>query len=262
MANATLEFAFSVVGLVFWSLQLAPQVWKSWRLKSTEGVSTSMMIIWAIAGVFLGIYNVGAQLAIPLWIQPHLFAVIAFMCASQTLYYQRHWSTLASISALIAVCIISGVLEYALITAFKVAQARQVDWVHWLFGVIPVVLIIIGFIPQYWEIFATRKVHGISHVFLVMDFLGTFRETFDVLDAINYIAVAVLDTGIMLLYYFFEWYNGRAARRLNQFDADADSNHTYTLGEIDQAQGDAASTQTYVSDEMRIPAQNTSKKST
>jgi hypothetical membrane protein len=96
-------------------------VWKSWRLKSTEGVSTSMMIIWAIAGIFLGIYNVGEQLAIPLWIQPHLFAVIAFMCASQTLYYQRHWSTLASISTLIAVCIISGALEYALITAFEVS---------------------------------------------------------------------------------------------------------------------------------------------
>lgn len=25
MANATLEFAFSIVGLIFWSLQLAPQ---------------------------------------------------------------------------------------------------------------------------------------------------------------------------------------------------------------------------------------------
>lgn len=80
-----------------------------------------MMIIWAIAGVFLGIYNVGAQLAIPLWIQPHLFAVIAFMCASQTLYYQRHWSTLASIGALVSACIISGALEYGLITAFKVS---------------------------------------------------------------------------------------------------------------------------------------------
>ncbi|KAG2177166.1 hypothetical protein INT43_007823 [Umbelopsis isabellina] len=229
MANATLEFAFSIVGLVFWSLQLAPQVWKSWRLKSTEGVSTSMMIIWAIAGVFLGIYNVGAQLAIPLW---------------------RHWSTLASISALVAVCIISGVLEYGFITAFKVAEARQVDWVHWLFGVIPVVLIIVGFLPQYWDIFATRKVHGISHVFLTMDFLGTFRETFDVLDAINYIAVAVLDIGIMALYYFFEWYNARAAKILNQLDADTDSDHTCALDDIDQAHADANSTQTYVSDEL------------
>jgi hypothetical protein len=55
----------------------------------------------------------------------------------------------------------------------QVAQSRQIDWVRWLFGVIPVVLIVIGFLPQYWEIFVSKRVHGISHVFLAMDFLGS-----------------------------------------------------------------------------------------
>jgi hypothetical protein len=61
---------------------------------------------------------------------------------------------------------------------------------------------------------------------------AAFRDTFDVLDAVNYIAVALLDAGIMLLYYFFEWYNRRAAKAEKQAVAETDSTHTYALGEV------------------------------
>jgi hypothetical protein len=148
MANATLEFGFSMVGLVFWSFQLAPQgkltrskyltsvdeeanrisfpsitlVWKNWKLKSTEGLSTPMMIIWALSGIFLGNYNIGANLAVPLWIQPQIFAVIAYICALQTMYYQRKWSGTLSLFVLFVLCVISGAIEYGLVTAFRVSN--------------------------------------------------------------------------------------------------------------------------------------------
>ncbi|CAO3678199.1 unnamed protein product [Umbelopsis vinacea] len=96
---------------------------------------------------------------------------------------------------------------------YYVAQSRQIDWVRWLFGVIPVVLIVIGFLPQYWEIFVTKRASVFSAVVS-----GPFRNTFDALDAVNYVAVAVLDLGIVLLYYFFKWYHGRIDRK---------SHHTY-----------------------------------
>ncbi|CAO3658333.1 unnamed protein product [Umbelopsis ramanniana] len=240
MANATLEFGFSMVGLVFWSFQLAPQVWKNWKLKSTEGLSTPMMIIWALSGIFLGNYNIGANLAVPLWIQPQIFALIAYMCALQTMYYQRKWSGTLSLCILFVICVISGAIEYGLVTAFRVAQDRQVDWVHWFFGVIPVVLIIIGFLPQYWDIFVDKRVHGVSHVFLAMDFLGSifsilslaFRETFDVLDAINYVAVAVLDLGIFSLYYIFEWYHKRKGRKASEIDEEKGTDSTVIDTEV------------------------------
>lgn len=95
-------------------------VWKSWRLKSTEGLSTSMMIIWALSGIFLGNYNIGANLAVPLWIQPQIFTLIAYMCAIQSMYYVRKWSAVLSISVLCIICVISGAIEYGLVTAFQV----------------------------------------------------------------------------------------------------------------------------------------------
>lgn len=58
----------------------------------------------------------------------------------------------------------------------------------------------------------------------------------------------------MALYYFFEWYNARAARRSNVLEADIESDYTYALGEMDQAPADADSSQTDVSDGRRLPA--------
>jgi hypothetical protein len=79
-----------------------------------------MMIIWALSGIFLGNYNIGANLAIPLWIQPQIFTLIAYMCAIQTMYYVRKWSAMLSISVLFIICVISGAVEYGLVTAFQV----------------------------------------------------------------------------------------------------------------------------------------------
>jgi hypothetical protein len=53
-----------------------------------------------------------------------------------------------------------------------------------------------------------------------------FRETFDVLDAINYVAVAVLDLGIFSLYYIFEWYHKRKARKASEIDEEKGTDST------------------------------------
>jgi len=81
-----------------------------------------MMIIWALSGIFLGNYNIGANLAVPLWIQPQIFALIAYICALQTMYYQRKWSGTLSLFILFVICVISGAVEYGLVTAFRVSN--------------------------------------------------------------------------------------------------------------------------------------------
>ncbi|KAI9599383.1 hypothetical protein BDF19DRAFT_4271 [Syncephalis fuscata] len=40
-------------------------------------------------------------------------------------------------------------------------------------GILPAVLIDIGFLPQYWEVWVTKSASGISYGFLVMDTLGS-----------------------------------------------------------------------------------------
>lgn len=37
--NAAAENALGTLGTVFWTIQMLPQIWKSWRSKSTEGLS-------------------------------------------------------------------------------------------------------------------------------------------------------------------------------------------------------------------------------
>jgi uncharacterized protein with PQ loop repeat len=42
--NAALENVFGTIGAVLWSVQIIPQIWKSYRTKETEGLSTLLML--------------------------------------------------------------------------------------------------------------------------------------------------------------------------------------------------------------------------
>ncbi|CAO3629981.1 unnamed protein product [Mucor fragilis] len=204
-------------GLVFWSLQLAPQAYKTYRRGTSTGVSVWTMLIWTFAGVFMGVYNIGLGVAIGLWIQPQIFTFISCICVSQEFRYQHGWSKLKTFCGFAASCVFVGGLEAGLIFAFK--KAQQVNNEHGIrfFGVMPFIFVVGGFLPQYYEIFRERRVIGISHLFLAMDFSGSvfsivslvFGEDVDSLDLANYIAIACLDTGILALYYIFEWYQAK-----------------------------------------------------
>lgn len=128
-------------GLVFWSLQLAPQgkycrssqiksvrsftfmwsAYKTYRRGTSTGVSVWTMLIWTFAGVFIGVYNIGLGVAIGLWIQPQIFTFISCICVSQEFRYQHGWSKLKTFCGFAASCVFVGGLEAGLIFAFKVS---------------------------------------------------------------------------------------------------------------------------------------------
>ncbi|CAO3646589.1 unnamed protein product [Cunninghamella blakesleeana] len=174
------------------------------------------MLIWVLAGVTLGNYNIGLQVTIPLIIQPELFAFIALICVIQELYYNKKWSKTNSFLAFGIILIISGALQVGLVYAFRRAEADGNDRAIQFFGILPVVTILVGFLPQYWDIFVHRRVEGISFIFLFMDFFGSvfstislaFRPTIDALSLVNYIGIAIFDVGIVVLYYIFKCVNG------------------------------------------------------
>ncbi|KAL9548276.1 hypothetical protein MBANPS3_005757 [Mucor bainieri] len=177
-------------GLVFWSLQLAPQAYKTYRRGTSTGVSVWTMLIWTFAGVFMGVYNIGLGVAIGLWIQPQIFTFISCICVSQEFRYQHGWSKLKTFCGFALSCVFVGGLEAGLIFAFKKAQEMDNEHGIRFFGVMPVIFVIGGFLPQYYEIFI-------------------FGEDVDSLDLANYIAIACLDVGILALYYIFEWYQAK-----------------------------------------------------
>ncbi|KAI8331859.1 PQ loop repeat-domain-containing protein [Chlamydoabsidia padenii] len=209
-----LEQVFSYFGLVLWSFQMAPQVYKNYKRGSTEGVSPWTMLIWIFSGITLGNYNIGLHVAIPLIVQPQLFVLICTMCFCQELYYAHGVSKTLSWCIYFITLAILGGIEVGLTFAYERAEGnyRAIEF----FGVLPVVTILFGFLPQYWDIFKYRRVEGVSHGFLFMDFFGSvfstislaFRPTIDILSLVNYIGIAIFDAGIFILYYFFQWYNG------------------------------------------------------
>lgn len=42
--NAVAENVCGTIGAVLWSIQIIPQIWKSYRTKDTEGLSTMLML--------------------------------------------------------------------------------------------------------------------------------------------------------------------------------------------------------------------------
>jgi len=86
------------------------------------------------------------------------------------------------------------------------------------FGIFSAVLISVGLIPQYVEIWKLGEVKGISMTFMAVDMLGglfsllslAFRTHFDVTASASYIAVIVLDGVVVLCRIIL---NPRAAAR-------------------------------------------------
>ncbi|KAI7888759.1 uncharacterized protein EV154DRAFT_302395 [Mucor mucedo] len=212
-----LEQVFSYFGLVFWSLQLAPQAWKTYRRGTSTGVSVWTMFIWTFAGLFMGVYNIGLNVALALWIQPQLFTFIALICLMQEFRYQHEWSKTKTAAGFVVCCLVIGALEAGFIFAFQRATLVNNEGGIRFFGIIPVIFVLGGFLPQYYEIFRDRRVIGVSRVFLAMDFSGSifsilalvYSASMDALNLANYVAIAVLDVGIFSLYYIFEWYQAK-----------------------------------------------------
>ncbi|RKO87749.1 hypothetical protein BDK51DRAFT_41590 [Blyttiomyces helicus] len=114
-----------------------------------------------------------------------------------------------------------GAVEAGLYFGIKAAgnsTRSGVGWIPATVGIIPTILITIGFLPQYYDIIKSRQATGISKTFLALDTLG---GVFSILalalspDGVDgkslgsYIAVVVLDLGILGLIIFLNGPFGR-----------------------------------------------------
>ncbi|KAI5475792.1 Cystinosin/ERS1p repeat protein [Pseudohyphozyma bogoriensis] len=207
LANAVAENVLGTIGAVCWSVQLAPQVVKSYRLKNTAGLSANMLAIWWFGCIFLGAYVFVQNISIPLLIQPQCFCTLSAVCWAQCLYYDQGKSRRYAVTAGGLACVVAGGLEAALIFGAKALEKRGNDKLTQATGIISAVLIVAGLIPQYLEIYRYRAVIGISLIFLMVDLLGGLFSTlslvfasgpFDSIAAVSYGAVAVLELGVFV----------------------------------------------------------------
>ncbi|KAJ3995663.1 PQ loop repeat-domain-containing protein [Lentinula boryana] len=210
--NSIAENVFGTSGTVCWTIQLVPQLWKSYREKDTTGLSDWMILAWSVAGAFLGTYSIVQNLNIPLILQPQLFSVLTMASWAQCQYYGRKRSLRVTLLLFFCGCAILGGFEvgtiYALRPSFNRGDRSGVEGTEF-FGIISTVLITISFIPQYYEIHKRKEVIGISIWFMTVDLLGKCRVfsdlslvfksgVFDIVPAVTYSLVVVMDGAVIL----------------------------------------------------------------
>ncbi|KAJ3748387.1 hypothetical protein DFH05DRAFT_556524 [Lentinula detonsa] len=227
-------------GTVCWTIQLVPQLWKSYREKDTTGLSDWMILAWGVAGAFLGTYSIVKNLNIPLILQPQLFSVLTMASWAQCQYYGRKRPLRVTLLLFFCGCVILGGFEvgtiYALRPSFNRGDRSGTEGTEF-FGIMSTVLIAISFIPQYYEIYKRKEVIGISIWFMTVDLLGkccfsvvdspfpyrspiggvfsdlslVFKSgVFDIVPAVTYSLVVVMDGAVILA----AWILNPRARRL------------------------------------------------
>lgn len=140
-------------------------------------------------------------------IQPQCFGFLCVISWAQCLRYGSKWS-------LKKVFLAMG-LFYTFFVAFQVGSvyalwAGQKVGRYWpgeMYGWITSALLIIGLLPEYYEIWKHKEVVGISLLFMAVDIAGGvfsgvslfFREEFDKVAFVQYFLVVLLDGVIIVL---------------------------------------------------------------
>ncbi|KAJ9475770.1 putative membrane protein [Pseudozyma hubeiensis] len=217
-ANAVAENVLGTIGTVLWSFQLVPQIIKSYRAKDTDGLSAYLLLIWVAGSIPQGTYLVVQNINIPLIIQPQLFSTFAIIAMAQCWRYSHQISTRKCIVGAVATGLIAGGCEVGFYFLCRLGESRGTTAATKTMGIVGAVLIVVGLVPQYYEIWRLKEVRGISLWFLAIDCAGgvfsllslVFKSSFDGIAAANYIGIVVLELGIFACYLVF---NPRAARR-------------------------------------------------
>ncbi|KAL5633348.1 hypothetical protein ACGC1H_003742 [Rhizoctonia solani] len=130
--NEVAENILATIGTVLWTAQLVPQVVKSYREKSTEGLSPWLMFIWALSAWFLGVYAIVQNISIPIILQPQLFGALAALSWIQCLYYGSKKSRLFCASLYMAFLVAMAGFEVGLSLVIRsggrVAYPRHGDY--------------------------------------------------------------------------------------------------------------------------------------
>ncbi|KAF2199727.1 hypothetical protein GQ43DRAFT_473367 [Delitschia confertaspora ATCC 74209] len=194
--------------------QIIPQIWHNWRRKDTDGLPGLMVMLWASCVVPLGVYAIIQNFNLPLQLQPQCFGVLCLICWSQTLVYHNHWRIWTATLLTGVLTVVFCVLEFVLVWVLRGPYHRGVSWPVTMMGIIASVMLALGLIPPYFEMWKRNgRVVGISFVFLTVDIAGAFfslmalvaQDTFDYLGGIGYIACMLLEVGIFSSHFIWLW---------------------------------------------------------
>jgi hypothetical protein len=164
-----------------------------------------MMLLWACAGCPLGVYNIVSEFNIALQIQPQILTFLSLLTWTQCKYYSNKWSPAKCCLRAVPIGVLMGGVESGLVFGLKEARSNNVTWPKTLMAVLAAVLLSLGVLRHYWDIYQERTVRGISFTFVAIDALGDltsltsifFERHLDVLGMVIYGSELVLWLGVM-----------------------------------------------------------------
>ncbi|KAF2402505.1 hypothetical protein EJ06DRAFT_473248 [Trichodelitschia bisporula] len=209
---------------VCWSIQLIPQIIINYRRHNATGLQPSMMMLWAWAGVPLGVYNIVQNFNIGLRIQPQILTFLSLVTWIQCYYYERKWTVLRALLLVCPVAILMGSTQAALIIGLRIARPRGVDWPLKLMAALSAALLAAGVLQHYRDIWKHRTVRGISFIFVGIDAAGDvfslisvfFQPPLDPLGMVIYGVEFVLWCGVFVCggyYNLRPWVKQKLLRR-------------------------------------------------
>jgi uncharacterized protein with PQ loop repeat len=224
MGNPVAANVLGTAGAVCWSIQLIPQIVINYRRHNTEGLQPTMMLLWACAGVPLGVYNIVENFNIALRIQPQILTFLSLLTWAQCKYYGNKWPWQRTAAVAVPVAAIMGGIECGLIFGLREARDVGVHWPITVMAVMSACLLCAGVLRHYWDIYKERTVRGISFIFVAIDALGDltslisvfFEPTLDVLGMVIYGSELALWMGVMACggyYNFRPWLQKQRERR-------------------------------------------------
>ncbi|KAJ1646778.1 hypothetical protein LPJ64_001769 [Coemansia asiatica] len=203
--NKAANSAFAWLGLIFWSFQLAPQGKYPKQktiayFQSTEGVSIVMLYLWFAGNMFYGAYALADDLYFGLIIQPQLFALFTLVNILQVYWYRYKLGLLRVATACLLLSAVYAGLHVGMWKAIEVAIDRDQNRAVEFMGVLPAVLIALGFFPEFYVCIKEQSVE-MSNVFIAFDIMGgvfstislAFDRSFDYIASITYLIVVLLD---------------------------------------------------------------------
>ncbi|KAI0469859.1 PQ loop repeat protein-like protein [Xylariaceae sp. FL0804] len=199
-----------LIGTVFWCIQLLPQIWQNWRTKSTEGLPSTMMLLWGLCSLPFGVYAITQNFNIPLWVQPQFFCLFCISSWGQTMHYGKRWSTAKTFVVCLSILVSVAGLEVLLVLVLRGPYKHGEQWatcVLTFLGIVACIMLIAGYVPIPSELMKRRgRIVGISLAFLTIDWCGAFfslmslvaQNTFDITFGILYALVAAIEGSMFI----------------------------------------------------------------
>lgn len=183
-----------------------------------------MMLLWACAGVPLGVYNIVENFNIALRIQPQILTFLSLVTWAQCKYYGNKWPMMRIFAVAVPVTAVMGGIECGLVFGLRQARDTHVHWPMILMAVLSACLLSAGVLRHYWDIYKERTVRGISFIFVAIDALGDltslisviFEPKLDILGLVIYGSELILWCGVMACggyYNFRPWLRRQKDKR-------------------------------------------------